>query len=250
MEATLAEVYAQLKANPSDVKVVGDSLASIRAIQEKVLEDADATPKLQEVVPLASDEALEGQAVVVLRKGMMHGVEGRVRRANKGQVEVDVKGMIVRMKRAELGKRTKTVTETTSSVASKMTRAAARPGISKRTAAYLEQEAESGRSPKRQGGPTAPSSTPSPTKITARFDGNTCDLRGFKLEDAIEEAQRFMAARLMAPSPVVYLLHGHGTGALKKGLREWLRTSPPGVKRWRVADQANGGDALTMVELR
>ena len=39
------------------------------------------------------------------------------------------------------------------------------------------------------------------------------------------------------------------TGALKTGLRDWLKTAP-GVKKWRRGDQSEGGDAFTVVELR
>ena len=45
-----------------------------------------------------------------------------------------------------------------------------------------------------------------------------------------------------------WILHGHGTGALKEAVRAWL----PGVrtiKRWRPADNDEGGDAFTIVEV-
>ena len=46
----------------------------------------------------------------------------------------------------------------------------------------------------------------------------------------------------------VFLLHGHGTGALKDGLRRWLRSSAY-VADWCPADEDQGGDAFTIVQL-
>jgi DNA mismatch repair protein MutS2 len=48
----------------------------------------------------------------------------------------------------------------------------------------------------------------------------------------------------------VYLLHGHGTGALKTKLRDWLARERHYVKRFAPAEQSDGGDAFTMVELK
>jgi len=48
----------------------------------------------------------------------------------------------------------------------------------------------------------------------------------------------------------VYVLHGHGTGVLKKKIRSWLQEDRQWAKSFRAADQADGGDAFTMVELK
>ena len=45
------------------------------------------------------------------------------------------------------------------------------------------------------------------------------------------------------------ILHGHGTGALKQALREHLAASPY-VGGFRPGDRHEGGDAVTVVELR
>lgn len=63
-------------------------------------------------------------------------------------------------------------------------------------------------------------------------------------------AQRMSNAQ-MSGTPTLYLLHGHGTGALKKGLRTWLRTSMGArVRSWRPGNEGDGGDAFTVVELK
>jgi DNA mismatch repair protein MutS2 len=73
-------------------------------------------------------------------------------------------------------------------------------------------------------------------------------LRGRRLEDAREAVEAFFDACLLRGEPVAYLLHGHGTGALKSGLRAWLPRSRY-VRRWRPAAEGEGGDAWTVVEL-
>lgn len=62
--------------------------------------------------------------------------------------------------------------------------------------------------------------------------------------------KRFNEA-LLRGNKRLYLLHGHGTGALKQGLRNWLKTSKGAVvKSFKAASIADGGDAFTVVELR
>jgi len=82
-----------------------------------------------------------------------------------------------------------------------------------------------------------------------RVDANTCDLRGLRVEDALGKVDSFLAAQSLGGFPVVFLLHGHGTGALKAALRTWLPQAAS-VRRWRPAAANEGGDAFTVVELR
>jgi dsDNA-specific endonuclease/ATPase MutS2 len=54
----------------------------------------------------------------------------------------------------------------------------------------------------------------------------------------------------MSNRSVVYIPHGHGTGVLQKKIREWLQSDRQWVKTFRPADQEDGGDAMTRVELK
>ena len=45
------------------------------------------------------------------------------------------------------------------------------------------------------------------------------------------------------------LIHGHGTGALRRGLAEFLRTHPL-VEAIRSEAEDRGGQAITIVELK
>ncbi|MCU0700416.1 MAG: Smr/MutS family protein [Myxococcaceae bacterium] len=76
----------------------------------------------------------------------------------------------------------------------------------------------------------------------------TLDLRGQRAEDALREVERFLDRAARDGEAAVILLHGHGTGALKKEIREALRGSPY-VKTFRPGDGSEGGDGVTVVEL-
>ena len=76
----------------------------------------------------------------------------------------------------------------------------------------------------------------------------TLDLRGERVDDAIRLAEQFLDRALREDREVVFLLHGHGTGALKQALRQHLATYPL-VRSLRPGTQEEGGDGVTVVEL-
>lgn len=82
-----------------------------------------------------------------------------------------------------------------------------------------------------------------------RLDLNTLDLRGLRVDDGIAAIERFFDQAQMARRPVVFLLHGHGTGAMKEAVRRYLPSSGY-VADWQPADAHQGGDAYTAVALR
>jgi DNA mismatch repair protein MutS2 len=82
-----------------------------------------------------------------------------------------------------------------------------------------------------------------------RVGGNTLDLRGFRVEAAFDAAEKFFGDASSAGHRVVFLLHGHGTGALKDAVRRWLPTAMQ-VERFAPANADQGGDAFTIALLR
>ena len=82
-----------------------------------------------------------------------------------------------------------------------------------------------------------------------RVEDNTCDLRGHTMDEAVEATERFLDNALLVGRKAVFLLHGHGTGKLKAGLRKWLPTSRY-VRRIQAAERAQGGDGVTVVWLQ
>ena len=77
---------------------------------------------------------------------------------------------------------------------------------------------------------------------------NTLDLRGLNAEDAVDKVEFFLDEASLANLSPVYLIHGHGTGILRKAVREYLKTSPY-VSKYRVGEQTEGGDGVSVVEL-
>jgi DNA mismatch repair protein MutS2 len=82
-----------------------------------------------------------------------------------------------------------------------------------------------------------------------RTSDNTCDLRGMRVEEALGELDRFVDIFSSASEPVGFVLHGHGTGALKQAVREHLAASTR-IAESRPAEQRQGGDAFTVFWLR
>lgn len=75
------------------------------------------------------------------------------------------------------------------------------------------------------------------------------DLRGYNVEDGIQEIDRYLDEAILAGLHTVSIIHGHGTGVLRKGVHEFLR-GHRSVKSFRLGGQGEGGVGATIVELR
>jgi len=75
------------------------------------------------------------------------------------------------------------------------------------------------------------------------------NLIGTTVEEATERVDKFLDDAALAHISRVRIIHGHGTGALRKGLGEFLRTHPLVAKQSFEAED-RGGKAVTVVELR
>jgi DNA mismatch repair protein MutS2 len=75
------------------------------------------------------------------------------------------------------------------------------------------------------------------------------DLRGKNLDDALEEVAKFLDDSYLGNYPKVRIIHGRGTGVLRKGVREYLRKHQS-VKSYEFAPFNEGGDGVTVVELK
>ncbi len=76
-----------------------------------------------------------------------------------------------------------------------------------------------------------------------------CDVRGLRAEDAVREIELFLDRAYSEGPGQLLIVHGHGTGALKKSIREALEASPY-VATFRGGDRHEGGDGVTVVDLR
>jgi DNA mismatch repair protein MutS2 len=75
------------------------------------------------------------------------------------------------------------------------------------------------------------------------------NLIGSTVEEATERVDKFLDDAALAHLSRVRIIHGHGTGALRKGLGEFLKTHPL-VAKQSFEPEDRGGKAVTVVELR
>ena len=75
------------------------------------------------------------------------------------------------------------------------------------------------------------------------------DLRGLRADESVSELARFLDAALLKGASRVEVIHGRGTGALRREVHDFLSTFPA-VERFAVADEDRGGDGMTEVTLK
>lgn len=78
---------------------------------------------------------------------------------------------------------------------------------------------------------------------------SSLDLRGIRYEAALTELDRYLDTAVLANISPVEIIHGKGTGALRQGVTEFLR-SDRRVKSYHFASANAGGDGATIVELK
>ncbi len=74
------------------------------------------------------------------------------------------------------------------------------------------------------------------------------DFRGWRAEAAIEEMDRRLGEAALVGMPFLRVIHGKGTGALRKAMRDFFRTHPL-VKEVETAPLEQGGEGVTIVKL-
>jgi DNA mismatch repair protein MutS2 len=100
----------------------------------------------------------------------------------------------------------------------------------------------------------APASTlrgagPDELSIAIQNASNTVDVRGQRADEALRAVEAFLDRAALGGLSPVFVVHGHGTGALRKEIRAYLERSPY-VARFVAGDKRQGGDGATVVELR
>jgi DNA mismatch repair protein MutS2 len=100
-----------------------------------------------------------------------------------------------------------------------------------------------------------PSPPPAPPPVTVRSrrapgsrgpevrtDANTLDVRGLR----VHEAEALVEEKLRTANGPLWVIHGIGTGKLKRGLRDWL-AGLPYVERVADAERGDGGPGCSVV---
>ena len=79
--------------------------------------------------------------------------------------------------------------------------------------------------------------------------GVSLDLRGQDSEEACYNADKYLDEAYLGGLGLVSLIHGKGTGVLRNAINDMLKRHPH-VKTFRLGEYGEGGDGVTMVQLK
>lgn len=98
----------------------------------------------------------------------------------------------------------------------------------------------------KSGGGSRKSAQAAPAPLT--LASPTIDVRGQRADEAMRNIEQFLDRCTRNGDDSAVVIHGHGTGAIKRDLREFLKTSPY-ARSFRPGDSTEGGDGATVVML-
>ncbi len=78
--------------------------------------------------------------------------------------------------------------------------------------------------------------------------GTEVDLRGMTVDDALFACDRYLEEAVLGDVPWVRIIHGKGTGALRRAIQEKL-VSDPRIVQYRLGGAGEGGDGVTIAYL-
>jgi DNA mismatch repair protein MutS2 len=87
-----------------------------------------------------------------------------------------------------------------------------------------------------------------PPRDERESPGMQLDVRGWRVDDTLEEVDRYLNDASMVGMPFVRIVHGKGTGALRQAVRQHL-THHPLVRSYATAPANEGGEGVTVVTL-
>ncbi len=90
---------------------------------------------------------------------------------------------------------------------------------------------------------------PAGGRANARTIDTTVDIRGHRVDEAVIQVDRFIDESLLAGRDTIFVIHGHGTGALKNAVRSHLG-SHKAIEKFRAGEQNEGGDGVTVAFLK
>ena len=75
------------------------------------------------------------------------------------------------------------------------------------------------------------------------------DVRGERLNDAVEKVTRYVDDAIMLGISSVRIIHGKGTGALRKGVQQYLKRNKH-IKTFRLGEYGEGDAGVTVIEFK
>ena len=188
----------------------------------RVLEEADRDAAAEEVLSAAREaERTRAAGLSPGEQARVRGLgaQGTIAALDDEWAELDVRGKRLRVPRSELER-------------------ASAPASGHATAEGTRRR-------------TAVSASRPPSSASSDLAGSVPEINviGQRLDDAAEEVEKALDRALLSGATHLRVIHGHGTGRLRRGLRERLRAHPS-VASLRAGDKNEGGDGATVVELR
>ncbi len=93
-----------------------------------------------------------------------------------------------------------------------------------------------------------PAVEPSGLTYEVPTPGVRLDLRGCTVEEALERLDRHLDSASLASLPWVEIVHGKGTGTLRRAVQDFLRSHPL-VASYRSGEEGEGGEGVTIAML-
>lgn len=227
---TLRETIQHLKKNPSNWSEIHKAGEKLKVAQSKAKEAIDEMPhKKRRSAPPTAKMLKVGQKVHILSLKNSGEI---VKIADSGKditVRVGALRMRVRLNDIEVTKGGVTAAPT------KKRKEKKSPPKSQASSRKANHSSEAERPKER-------------SSLVLQTRENSCDLRGMRVEEAVDAAEAFLDKSFHQEFSAVLLIHGHGTGALRKAIRELCRHSAY-VENFRPGQAGEGGDGVTVIDL-
>ncbi|MGE4298596.1 MAG: endonuclease MutS2 [Desulfovibrionaceae bacterium] len=101
----------------------------------------------------------------------------------------------------------------------------------------------------RSDAPAKPVAGVARANVAARSAGMVLDLRGQRADVALGEVEKFIDAAILGNFGELEIVHGRGTGALRREVHAFLKDCPA-VEDFSLAPEDRGGDGMTVVTLK
>ncbi len=85
-------------------------------------------------------------------------------------------------------------------------------------------------------------------RMFVRSEANTVDVRGMRVDEALAAVEKHLDSAYLNEEPMVMIIHGMGTSALRKAVRDCLVKSRY-AKTARSGDHSEGGEGVTIVDM-
>lgn len=207
---------AAVAATAAQSRSRGSNSSGVRIVRDgRVIEPEPASPAAEPTLrPAPAREIRKGDRVRLLSFGSV----GIVDKVNDGEAEVRVKSLRFREKLSNLE--------------------------------LLEEApppAEAGRGTRLQ----QRAARATEVSLRASTDDPRAELKliGRTTDEAVDEADKFLDQAFLNGLQHIRIIHGHGTGALRRAIADFLRGHPH-VERFAQAPQDQGGAGATIVELK